>query len=235
MSRRSGPAPASGYDAPLSSGCRPLASGRDADVYALDGDRVLRRYRSGGDVAAEAAVMTHLHRLGYPVPRVHHAAGPDLVLDRLVGPTLAQSVVIGRTDAWSAARILLDLLGSLHALPTRRAAVPADRILHLDLHPENVILTPAGPVVIDWRNAREGRPGLDVAMSAVILGEVAADGGSPLCRPARELLVAYLARTGPLPLLDQAVDLRRTLGPPGDARLAAAELIRALHPTGRER
>jgi aminoglycoside phosphotransferase (APT) family kinase protein len=230
VSRRSD----SGYDGPLSSGCQPIASGRDADVYALDGDRVLRRYRSGGDVSAEAAVMTHLHRLGYPVPRVHHAAGPDLVLDRLAGPTLAQAGVAGRTDARSAARILLHLLDRLHALPARRSAAPGDRILHLDLHPENVVLTPSGPVVIDWRNASEGRPGLDVAMSAVIVGEVAVDSGAPLCRLARELLDAYLARTGPLPLLDQAVDLRRTLGPPGDGRLAAAELIRALTLAGQE-
>jgi hypothetical protein len=36
----------------------PLASGRDADVFAIDAGRVLRRYRTGGDVSAEARVMT---------------------------------------------------------------------------------------------------------------------------------------------------------------------------------
>jgi hypothetical protein len=39
----------------------PLGSGRTADVYALDERRVLRRYRTGGDVRAEAEVMRHLH------------------------------------------------------------------------------------------------------------------------------------------------------------------------------
>ncbi|WP_221623278.1 phosphotransferase [Micromonospora globispora] len=71
----------------------PLASGRTADVYALDGAQVLRRYRAGGDVRAEAQVMRHLHARGYPVPKVHHADGRDLVLDRLSGPTLAEAVV----------------------------------------------------------------------------------------------------------------------------------------------
>lgn len=38
----------------------PLLSGRTADVYAEDDRRVLRRYRAGGDVRAEAEVMRHL-------------------------------------------------------------------------------------------------------------------------------------------------------------------------------
>ena len=35
----------------------------------------------------------------------------------------------------------------------------------MDLHPANVLLAPAGPVVIDWTNARAGPPELDLAMS----------------------------------------------------------------------
>ncbi|TWJ22325.1 phosphotransferase [Micromonospora endolithica] len=210
----------------------PLASGRDADVYPLDDDRVLRRYRLGGDVAAEAAVMDHLHARGYPVPRVHHAAGPDLVLDRLTGPTLAEAVLGGAVDAGRAARILADLHRRLHALPARRAADPADRVLHLDLHPQNILLTAAGPVVIDWGNATEGPPGLDVAMSAVILAEVATEADSPVSGPARDVLVGYLAETGPLPLLERSVALRAELGPLGPERLGqAAALVRRLAPT----
>jgi hypothetical protein len=33
-----------------------IGTGRNADVFALGDDRVLRRYRDGGDVSAEAAV-----------------------------------------------------------------------------------------------------------------------------------------------------------------------------------
>jgi hypothetical protein len=54
-----------------------LASGRDADVYLLADGRVLRRCR-GGDVTAEAELMRYVASLGYPVPPVHRAAGPDL-------------------------------------------------------------------------------------------------------------------------------------------------------------
>jgi hypothetical protein len=71
-----------------------LASGRDADVFAIDAQRVLRRYRDGSEVTAEAAVM--------------------------------------------------------------RSA--------------------RGPVVIDWDNAAEGLPELDVALSALILAEVVVAG-----------------------------------------------------------
>jgi hypothetical protein len=35
----------------------PIASGRDADGFALGDDKVLRRYRDGGDVRVEAAIM----------------------------------------------------------------------------------------------------------------------------------------------------------------------------------
>lgn len=206
-------------------GAPALASGRTADLYALDGGRVLRRYRSGGDVRAEAAVMRHLHALGYPVPRVHHADGPDLVLDRLSGPTLAEAFVTGVTDVRSAARVLADLHVRLHALPAVRSADPDARILHLDLHPENVILTAAGPVVIDWANATEGSPELDTAMTAIILAEVATDPASPLSVPAAGLLAAYLAETGPLALMDRAAALRAELGPLDAGRLAEAAAL----------
>lgn len=36
----------------------------------------------------------------------------------------------------------------------------------------NVLLGPTGPVLMDWPNAQEGRPSLDVAMTAVILAQV---------------------------------------------------------------
>ena len=38
-----------------------------------------------------------------------------------------------------------------------------DRIIHLDLHPLNVLMSRRGPVVIDWSNAAPGDPLTDVA------------------------------------------------------------------------
>ena len=72
----------------MSSGDRPgplIGAGRAADVYALGERRVLRRYRNGESSEREAAVMAYLAGAGFPVPRVHDASGPDLVLERLGG------------------------------------------------------------------------------------------------------------------------------------------------------
>ncbi|WP_260428757.1 phosphotransferase family protein [Micromonospora globispora] len=116
-------------------------------------------------------------------------------------------------------------------MPAARSADPETRILHLDLHPENVILTTAGPMVIDWANATEGPPELDVAMTAVILAEVATDRASPLSKPAGELLAAYLAEVGPVRLVERAASVRAGLGPLDADRLAeAAALVRQAMP-----
>jgi hypothetical protein len=89
-------------------------------------------------------------------------------------------------------------------------------------------------MVIDWRNATDGAADLDVALSAVILAQVAvddADGRSPL---ARALLAAFLEHTvgDPLPLLDEAVSRRRvnrTMTPAElDLLVPAAAVIREL-------
>lgn len=189
----------------------PLASGRDADVYALDDERVLRRYRSGGDVAHEAAVMAHLASLGFPVPVVHDAQGTDLVLERLHGPTMLAALVAGEVDEVAAGHCLADLHEQLHALPPRLSAAEGVCVLHLDLHPDNVVLTSRGPVVIDWRNAAEGPADLDVALSALVLAQVAVDDAHPLAPRALAVLDAFLRRvgSGPLAALDGAVALRR--------------------------
>ena len=49
-----------------------------------------------------------------------------------------------------------------------------DRLVHGDYHPANVILTPAGPRVIDWPNAHAGDPAADVARTLLMfrLGEL---------------------------------------------------------------
>ncbi|NUW39827.1 phosphotransferase [Nonomuraea rhodomycinica] len=150
-----------------------LGSGRTADVFVIDDAWVLRRYRDGGDPSAEAAVMRHLSCQGYPVPRVRSAADRDLIMERLSGPTMVEALQHGVITPEEAGATLATLLRRLHALPARISADPADRVLHLDLHPENVMLTPDGPMVIDWADAGEGDPALDWGMSALILAEAA--------------------------------------------------------------
>ncbi|MER5398626.1 phosphotransferase [Streptomyces sp. NPDC002599] len=171
---------------------RLLGSGRSADVYEIDEAWVLRRDREGwGDATAEAAVMQHVHSHGYPVPGVRAATGGDLVMERLSGPTMLEAFGQGLLSAQEAGLTLARLLRKLHVVPARLSADPAVRVLHLDLRPDNVMLTPDGPKVIDWSDAEEGAPGLDWAMSAVILAQVAV-GGEAIGGVAEETLEALL-------------------------------------------
>ena len=47
-----------------------------------------------------------------------------------------------------------------------------DRLCHGDFHPYNVLMSPRGPIVIDWNNAHIGDPLEDVARSSLILSGV---------------------------------------------------------------
>jgi RIO-like serine/threonine protein kinase len=148
-----------------------IASGRDSDVFGYADGLVLRRYRDGRSAEAEAAVLRGVAALGYPVPIVHDATGPDIVMERVDGPTLAEALVAGLAPDDGGA-LLADLHDRLHALSWPGAG-PGEVLVHLDLHPLNVILRRGSdPVVIDWSNARPGPAGLDVAMTAVILAQV---------------------------------------------------------------
>ena len=206
---------------------RLIATGRDADVFAIDADRVLRRYRDGGGVAAEAAVMVHVAGYGFPVPAVHRAEGADLIMARVPGPTMLTALRTAGIDTPAAARTLAELHRRLHLIPARESHDPAARVLHLDLHPDNVLLGDRGPVVIDWRNTREGPPELDTAMSALILAQAAVGGDPGLAAPARALLAAFLREVDGEPSrgLDDAVAMRAA--DPNSTGQELADLSRA--------
>lgn len=195
-----------------------LASGRDADVFALDPERVLRRYRDERDVTREAGLMRHARRFGYPVPELHATGPGEMVLQRLHGPTMLAALADGTLPAEDAGRQLAGLLDGLHRVPAMDSADPSVRLLHLDLHPANIVLTAAGPVVIDWCNAADGPPELDVGMTALILAQVAV-GGGPLAGAARAVLDALLGCTGLAPGRRDAVLARRH----GDPNVTAEE------------
>jgi aminoglycoside phosphotransferase (APT) family kinase protein len=189
----------------------PLASGRDADVFALDDRRVLRRYRRAADVTAEAAIMAHVGSYGYPVPDVYDAYGPDLIMERIDGPTMAQALIAGEIGVPDGAALLADLLGRLHEVPAPPGAAGGACVVHLDLHPENVMLTAAGPKVIDWCNATAGAADLDTALSALIVAQVAIGSiDHPMGPAAGEFLDRFLALApgDPVRLLDDALALR---------------------------
>jgi streptomycin 6-kinase len=154
-----------------------IAAGRASEIFDLGDGRILRRFRAGGDPEREALVMQHAAGHGYPVPRVLEVTADALVLERIEGPTMLAQL---RRHPWTLRRhagLLAGLHNRLHEIAAPRplgAVGPGDRLLHLDLHPDNVILSPRGPFVIDWTNARRGDPALDVALTWVI---VATTGG----------------------------------------------------------
>jgi aminoglycoside phosphotransferase (APT) family kinase protein len=153
-----------------------IPRGRDADVYALDESRVLRRYRHEGPTALASRLMTHLETCGYPVPKVYDITDTDMVLERLTGPTMLDALAQSPWRVAALGRVLGGLHDRLHALsapawlPKRFSTADDDRVLHLDLHPGNVILTMRGPVVIDSCNAGAGDPASDLAMTMMTVG-----------------------------------------------------------------
>ena len=211
-----------------------IGSGRDADVYALGDSWVLRRNRDGRSQREQAAVMAHLHAHGYPVPEIHPALGDaaDLVMRRVHGPTLLDAALAGEVEAAEVGAILAELLGRLHAVPLKEAAdSDTTAILHLDLHPLNVLRTPDGPVVIDWSNTRTGAPAEDWAMSALILAQAAVD-DTDLAPFADTALSALLAHRPDTLVLDDAALARVRAArdadpnrPPGDLDAALALVI----------
>ncbi|MET7702022.1 phosphotransferase [Streptomyces sp. NPDC005485] len=228
---------------------RLLGSGRTADVYEYEGELasggdgawVLRRYRGEyGDAAAEAEVMEHVRGHGYPVPCVRAVTRSDLVMERLSGPTMLEAFAAGLLGPREAGALLARLLRDLHAVPARVGQDPEVRVLHLDLHPENVILTSDGPKVIDWNTAEEGPPGLDWGMSAVIVAQVAVGGLTGFesrAAMARSVLTALLTdEQAPSAMTEEGlVQARRrraanpTMSPAEVEALGAAEeLIRTL-------
>lgn len=166
---------------------RLVGVGRAADVYEAGPGRVLRRYKippPPGWVEREAAVMGHVRRHGYPVPTVVDVDGDDLVMERLHGTTVLDD--LGRRP-WRVdrhARLWAEMVARLADVPVEGLADaglvtrfgPPDAVLHLDLHPGNIMLTPDGPVVFDWTNATLGPVGADAAMAWILGASSTVDG-----------------------------------------------------------
>ena len=172
-----------------------VGSGRAADVYDVGGGRVLRRYRTAHDSAPEAELMAHVARHGFPVPAIHDVDGRDLVMDRVEGRSQLDDIERRPWRVAAHGRELADLHRRLDAVP------PLDDrsggVVHLDLHPGNVLCTDDGPVVIDWSNGRHGDRHEDVATTWMLLATGEPDGGAAIRALAavlrRRMLRAFLA------------------------------------------
>ena len=153
---------------------RLLAEGRSATVFLLEDGWVLRRSKDPRhDVGTEAAVLRWAARHGVSVPAVREAAGPDLVLEHVQGPSMLTALLDDAAGAGAHGRTLADLHGCLDRVPAppelRAPPGRAGRLLHGDLHPGNVLLADAGPVLIDWTNAASGPSAHDTATTWLVL------------------------------------------------------------------
>src|SRR5262245_22086895 len=121
--------------------------------------------------------MEYVRARGYPVPEIYELrdGGSELVMERVDGPHLLDAVGGKPWKVRRMAAVLADLHRQLHEIdaPLDVPAVDGDvagtSLLHLDLHPLNVIMSARGPVVIDWPNAKRGPWALDVADAWLIL------------------------------------------------------------------
>ena len=232
-----------------------IARGRNADVYLMNDTQVLRRLHTGAQTYPNIDLLRHLNALGFPTTRIMEVEGTDLVLERLHGPNLLQALDAGEVTMSKGVHILLDLHTALHALPpppraekvlddaslstAPMAPGPQVSMLHLDLHPGNILLTAAGPRVVDWESARLGSAGVDLATTALVFAEVVVD-GNEYAIAAHRMLRHFTEESGGDfgPYLAEAVTIRGTytnVDPVERQLLPQASLLveRELRRTGR--
>jgi aminoglycoside phosphotransferase (APT) family kinase protein len=150
-----------------------LGTGRSADVFEHGAGEVLRRYREPHDTQREVAAMEHARAHGYPVPAARVLSDTDIVMERVQGHTMLDDLARRPWSLAAHAATLARLHEQLHEIAAP-AWLPAPfgeggSLLHLDLHPDNVILGPRGPVVIDWPNAARGPYTADVAHTWIVM------------------------------------------------------------------
>lgn len=209
-----------------------LAEGRDSEIFEHGPGKVLRVARDGRSLVAEAEIMRYVRSHGYPCPEVHEAGQGFLVMDRLEGPTMMDAVGKPPFPLRRFGHLLAELHQRLHQIAAppglRIAPLPGDRLVHRDLHPLNVMMTPDGPMVIDWSNASAGDPAFDVADTWALFACATAPvtGLDRIIVPIgrRIMLHAFLSRVdadAARRAIPAAVEHRRT-----DRNLTPAELAR---------
>lgn len=126
-------------------------------------------------MVSEAHVMEHARAQGYPVPAVMELStdGIDLIMERVDGPVMLDELSRRPWTLRTHAATLAGLHRQLHTIeaPPGLGLVGGSGtdLLHLDLHPLNVILSPSGPMVIDWTNAGRGVGEVDVALTWALM------------------------------------------------------------------
>lgn len=147
-----------------------VLDGKPAVVYQrIEGESLLRYVgRKPFGIAAHAQLMATLQA------EIHRHEAPGL-------PSQKEKI-----------SSCLDYAGDLLTEPVRERfnkqldAMPGgNRVCHGDFHPDNIMVTPAGTVAIDWGNAWRGDPLTDAARTWLMFS-------TPYRIPGRPLMVALL-------------------------------------------
>ncbi len=175
-----------------------LFAGRSAEIHDFEPGWVLKTPMPGFEIVRdlEAANYKALEPLGLPMPRCRGLAsvadGEGLVLEKIVGPSMRAEMQAHPERQGELAELFLKLWERIHqraeaeiltirgridwccdrAQVDRPEHLPAGEavICHFDFHPDNVILSEAGPVVIDWVDALLGPVEADEARTLLLLG-----------------------------------------------------------------
>ena len=112
-----------------------------------------------GTPEATPDTVVRLARVFAEVHAEIHACSniPEVPSQRQLLPTVIRRITVLPPDLKEAT------LKALDEMPA------GDRLCHGDFHPYNVLMSPRGPIVIDWNNADIGNPLEDVARSTLIL------------------------------------------------------------------
>lgn len=166
----------------------------------LAGDLVLRLFPPGNEAVRDREVlaMRAASAAGLPVPDVVLTGAiedrPLMLVALAPGVTVAAALGTDVDRAAAIGRKMGELLGEINRLPAPDGLAPADawldragpalaplrdrlvamprgdRLLHLDYHPENVLMAgDAITAVVDWTNTLPGPPHIDLGRSRAIL------------------------------------------------------------------
>jgi uncharacterized protein (TIGR02172 family) len=162
------------------------------EIVQVDGRRGLVYERIEGQSMSDLLLAEphRLEELALTFARLHaemHRPAPDNGLPHQRTKLLRHIELASPVPL--AAELKEKVLGLVQGLPD------GDVVCHGDLHPGNVLLSPRGPVAIDWENASLGNPLADVARTSLLL----------------ETAHFYLPHTPDYPSIVEAVGLFRQL------------------------
>ncbi|MEZ4711398.1 MAG: aminoglycoside phosphotransferase family protein [Caldilineaceae bacterium] len=187
---------AAGLPTPSVAGIRQVGERAGVLFERVQGPTMLEQILSGAsEPAALARLLAELHVTLHQTRSVHAEAPQQQT-------RLRQALNRAALNADERAHMQQMLHQLIHGGPT------AGVLCHGDFHPSNIILSPAGPMIIDWVDLTQGDPVADVARTLLLLEHSALP---PNMTPEmvvqitalrREFAAAYLARYAELQPLD---------------------------------